>query len=738
MASIRFSSSSSSSSSSTSLLALSFVWVLYATCASAFLEIPFTGRTDVSHAPPDRRRQVQTDTRLEGNANGYYVGFEFLVNVSVGTPPQEVSLLVSLETSEIWVIDIETCGDGPYSADIDCFFGSFDPNQSDSFERISRSSFDASLPSGSWVEGDLISETVHIGPAKLEDTTLGLVHDSSGYEAIGVLGLGYGTFTGSSSLDTLEAAGHINSTAFSMWPSSANASDGSLLLGAIDTTKFSGDLQRFQAYKYSMQYTGFYGKIGSVNGSDSADGRLEPIVDESLNPDLPFVGINPTYLLSNLPLAVAQPIWDLAGVVLDSYSYAGRAVIPCDRASSLTGRVALELGGTGGYILTANLRDLVLPADIYSYEYYASYDDDYPELDGEEMCIFGVQNIDSGSYSEESGHWVLGSYLLRNTYLVFDLANEEVGMAPVVRPSDATRANIVPFPSSAATIPKSTKVGQSWCWAYQDCEGDGVGDSDGTGYSDDRDREDWYNERDRRYRAMLTGVGVGIAAGIGSILFVGLLLGIWAFRRYRKVKKEELETGIIRHPSGVILIGRGGKPLVLKGAKELDEPESPPLPPRPAVLANSNRGSRNDSRLTTTVLPPISEDPTGIATNATAAEQARTAGAQAQMTGALHPTANDQSRLPDTNTNTNTDTNMAAPTTDTDHLPVSPISPVQPIGDVPPHAIISDPPAAAESSTQVSPGAAADVQSLTPQQGESENRNEEAGPPRIPKPSTQE
>ncbi|KAL2753410.1 hypothetical protein ACRALDRAFT_2021800 [Sodiomyces alcalophilus JCM 7366] len=697
MASVRFPSS---------LLTLASVWFLFATCASAFLEIPFTRRTDIGHASPERRRQVQTGTRFEQDiAFGY--GFQFVANVSVGTPPQELSMLVSFDSHETWVMDIATCGDGPYSSVRSCHLGSFDPNESDSFQRISRDSLDAYLPDGSWVEGDHILETLQIGSAKVANTTLGLAHEASSYLSVNVLGLGYNT-VGPSFLDLLETEGLINSTAFSAWPTTANASEGSLLLGAIDTNKFSGDIQRFQAYKYAMQYTGFYAKIGSVNGSSSDDGALEPIVDASLNSDLPFAGINPTTMITNLPLSIAQPIWDRAGVLLDGYSSGGEAVIPCARASSLTGRVSLELGGAGGYILTANLRDLVIPQDIYSYEYFAYYDDDDWELDGETMCAFSVQNIDTDYYNEENGHWTIGSYFLRDTYLVFDLANEEVGMAPVVRSSgsDATRANIVPFASSSATIPESTKVGQSWCWAYQDCDD---GNSDGTRYSND---DGYYRYSDRSRDNTGLAVAVGIGAAVGSILLVGLLIGIWAFRRYRKIRKEELETGIIKHPDGIILVDKNGKPLTLSEPKEPDAPDSPPLPPRPAATASTTRASRNDSRRAATVLPPISEDTTGLAMPTPQA-------GQTEMAGALHPT-NDP----------------ATSAGNTDDRRISPVSSVQPIGDVPPHAIISDSPAT-EAQPSVSPESSADPQSSTAQQRGTENPDE-TGVPRIPKPSTQE
>lgn len=709
MASIRFPSL---------IVTFSSLWLLFATCVSAFVEIPFTKRTDSNHAAPERRRQVQTDTRIQLDHSSFSFASEFLANFSVGTPPQEVSLVISLSTSDTWVMDITTCANGPYSSALDCYLGFFDPNESDSFERISRDSFYVTLPGGSWVEGDLISETFHVGSAKLEDTTLGLGFDSDTMSPVGVLGLGYDT-AGLAFLNRLQAEGHINSTAFSVWPTSANASEGSLLLGAVDTNKFSGDLQRFQAYKYSMQYTGFYAKIGSVNASSADDGDLEPIIDESLHADLPFTGIDPTAPYANLPRFIAEPIWDLAGAIPD-LTFGQLPSIPCARAPSLTGRVSLELGGRGGYILTANLRDLVIPEDVYSYEYYAYDDDESFALEGEEMCVLAVQSIEEDYYDSDAGHWFIGGPFLRDTYLAFDLANEEVGMAPVVRSSDATRANIVPFASSSATIPQSTKVGQSWCWAYQDCQDDDVGgdragdDSGWTGSGNN----DGYNgdRRDRRPDSISVSIAAGIGAGVGSVLLFGSIFGIWAFRRYRRIRKEESETGVIKHPPGIILVGKDGEPLTVKEAKDPDEPESPPLPPRPAVTRSTTRMSRNDVRRSTTVLPPISEDPTGLALPTAQAGQTE----QTQMAGALDST-NDPSQPP---------------------RPVSPLSTEQPVGDVPPHAA-SDSPVDTGSSAQAASSAAeaqplADPQSSTTQQKETETLGDETGAPRLPKPPTQE
>jgi hypothetical protein len=66
---------------------------------------------------------------------------------------------------------------------------------------------------------------------------------------------------------------------------------------------------------------------------------------------------------------------------------------------------------------------------------------------GQEACEFGIQNFTEAPF-------LLGDTFLRSAYVVYDLVNNEVGIAAT--DFNATTSNIVAFPSAGATIPSST------------------------------------------------------------------------------------------------------------------------------------------------------------------------------------------------------------------------------------------------------------------------------------------
>ncbi|KAM0335048.1 hypothetical protein ACHAQA_000082 [Verticillium albo-atrum] len=542
------------------MASIRFSALLFAAGAAAQVQLAVSRHHDPFTATA--RRQVQTKTKFLAD------DFEYVVNVTVGTPPQEVSLAVNLFSYDSWVPDHEECEGNSFLSV--CDYGTFDPFSSKSFVRESVDSFDEYYSSGYYVTGDTIRDTMTIGDITITNLTMGLGRQTN--VGLGRLALGYNSSysTTPTFLDRMADMGLINSTAFSLWPESGDAATGSLLLGAVDTSRYTGDLQRFQAYKYDMQYVGFYTQLASINGSRLEDASLQPLADPTT---LPFVGISPPTLMSNLPWDVAQRIWTLARATVDDYD--GQATVPCSWASNMTGQVALELGGVGGYILTANLSDLIIPQDMWSTSTW-SWDTEEETA----WCMFGVQSQnDSTSYSSSdstNGNWVIGSTLLKNTYTVYDLPNEELAMAPM-RTGKTGTPNIVSFESYGAEIPGSKKVGEDYCWSYQTCDNDNGNGDGGYGGGGNGDGYYYYEPGLQPWQKIVIGATIGGAA------LVIAALATWAFLRCRRIRKAEAELGKIEHPPGMLVVWPGGlpaKPAAAITQAEVEEP-APPLPPRP-------------------------------------------------------------------------------------------------------------------------------------------------------------
>jgi elongation factor G len=137
-----------------------------------------------------------------------------------------------------------------------------------------------------------------------------------------------------------------------------------------------------------------------------------------------------------LPDDVANQLAQLAGAVFDKKEKG--FVIPCSAASS-SANVTFGLGETGAAKINVPLDQLIL-------ESLGSTFDSGPNK-GEQKCFFAV--LPSGK-----GPAILGDTTLRSAYVVFDMANNEAGVA--CTKFNVNTSNIVPFPSMSATIPSST------------------------------------------------------------------------------------------------------------------------------------------------------------------------------------------------------------------------------------------------------------------------------------------
>jgi elongation factor G len=69
------------------------------------------------------------------------------------------------------------------------------------------------------------------------------------------------------------------------------------------------------------------------------------------------------------------------------------------------------------------------------------------QYEGAEACAFGIQNSSSDPF-------LLGDTFLRSAYVVYDLVNNQIGMAQT--DFNATASNIVAFESHGAQIPFAT------------------------------------------------------------------------------------------------------------------------------------------------------------------------------------------------------------------------------------------------------------------------------------------
>lgn len=143
--------------------------------------------------------------------------------------------------------------------------------------------------------------------------------------------------------------------------------------------------------------------------------------------------------LSYLPTDLANQVWKEAGAVYSSQFQL--AVIPCQMQNS-KGYFSFGFAGPDGPRINVTMDELVL--DLTGGQPPLFSNGPYK---GMAACEFGIQNFTSAPY-------LLGDTFLRSAYVVYDLINNQIGIAPT--DFNSTRSNVVAFASKSAHIPSAT------------------------------------------------------------------------------------------------------------------------------------------------------------------------------------------------------------------------------------------------------------------------------------------
>ncbi|KAI0535775.1 aspartic peptidase domain-containing protein [Xylaria digitata] len=362
----------------------------------------------------------------------------YFASCSVGTPSQDVTLQLDTGSSDIWVpASSATVCEETSSQGGGCTFGSFDKDKSTT-ARVLNNDFKISYVDGSSSQGQYISDTFGIGDVKLENTTMG--YGLSTDIPYGLVGVGYALNEASVAQPVgiynnlplvMRNEGHIATNAYSLWLNDLDASKGNILFGGIDTDKYMGDLIRVNVEMDARveNYTSFQVKLTSLEAHSSSG---EDALSSSSFPITVVLDSGTTF--SYLPTDLAEEVWQEAGAEYTIVSEDGSGVplISCDLANS-NGYFSFGFGGDGGPVIKVGMDELVIQSGT---------------LNGQIVCQFGIQNFSS------TGPFLLGDTFLRSAYVVYDLENNEIGLAPT--DFNATSSKIVAFPSQGATIPSST------------------------------------------------------------------------------------------------------------------------------------------------------------------------------------------------------------------------------------------------------------------------------------------
>lgn len=214
-----------------------------------------------------------------------------------------------------------------------------------------------------------------------------------------------------------------------------DASEGSILFGGIDTKKYKGDLTRINIYPGTNGL--FSSFLVALTSLDAVSSSGQDTLTSSKFP-IPVV-LDSGTTLSYLPTDIANQVWTEVGARYSAEL--GVAVIPCKMQNS-NGYFSFGFAGPNGPRVNVSMDELVLDLTSGRPPVFSS-----GPWKGESVCQFGIQNFTSAPY-------LLGDTFLRSAYVVYDLVNNQVGIAET--DFNSTDSNIVPFPSMSAQIPSAT------------------------------------------------------------------------------------------------------------------------------------------------------------------------------------------------------------------------------------------------------------------------------------------
>lgn len=331
---------------------------------------------------------------------------------------------------------------------------------STTFEIEGATLFELQYVGGSTVSGHYMSDAFTVTGSTVDKLIMGLGVEST--DSFGIMGIGPKAMEASRFHGiiypnlpvALEDEGHINTTAYSLWLNDLDANTGSILWGGVDTEKYVGNMTRVNVIPKSEgeDITFLAVALTSLRFTNESDAA------EVVSERMPLYALlDSGSTVSYLPADIVESMWEYVGAQeIEVLGEEGEPPVnvgmrPCGSNTDL-GTFEFGFGGLDGPRINVPLDEMVLTNSPFTTTNISADQTFSPdELEGP-WCPFGVQK--QSYLGGQDSAYVLGLTFLRSAYVVYDLVNNEIGLAQTV--FNATGTNIVPFESHGAVIPSST------------------------------------------------------------------------------------------------------------------------------------------------------------------------------------------------------------------------------------------------------------------------------------------
>ncbi|KAF2672433.1 candidapepsin-4 precursor, partial [Microthyrium microscopicum] len=348
----------------------------------------------------------------------------YFANVSLGTPGQSLRLDIDTGSSDLWANSAVSTLCQQYAQQCSAS-GVYNANSSSTYQYLN-SDFYIKYADSSYAQGDYAADTVTMGQTSITSVPFGIGYKST--SAQGILGVGYPTNEASVSttgktyqnLPQILAQNKVTNTpSYSLWLNDLDANTGSILFGGVDTEKFTGSLATLPIIKEDGVYREFIIALTGVTaGGQTVLSSSSPV------PVLLDSGSS----LSYLPTTYAQSLFTIFSATYSSQS--GAATVNCNLMSN-TATVDFSFSGV---TISVPMNELVIVDGTRN---------------GRQVCILGIS--DAGDSTA-----VLGDTFLRSAYVVYDLSNNQISLAPTN--FNATKSNVEEIASGTSGVPGASLV----------------------------------------------------------------------------------------------------------------------------------------------------------------------------------------------------------------------------------------------------------------------------------------
>ncbi|XP_078514915.1 pepsin A-like [Lissotriton helveticus] len=308
-----------------------------------------------------------------------YMDMSYYGTISIGTPPQDFNVIFDSGSSNLWVPSV-------YCSSSACSnHNRFSPSSSSTFQSTS-TSLSIGYGTGS-MTGVLGYDTVEVGGLTVTSQVFGLAYTEADFfsemQFDGILGLAFPSIASDSAtpvFDNMWSQGLLSTDLFSVYLSPNGASGSVVIFGGYESSYYTGTLNWIPLsaetyWQITLESVSMNGNVIACNGGCQA------IIDTGTSL---IAGLSPG--ISNIQNAIGA-----------YQSSNGEYVVNCNSISSLA-----------DIIFTINGVQYPVPASAYI-----------------------NQNSCSSNFQDTTGVWILGDVFIRQYYVVFDRANNYIGLATV-------------------------------------------------------------------------------------------------------------------------------------------------------------------------------------------------------------------------------------------------------------------------------------------------------------------